>query len=117
MRLANMAMAAEIVAKAVRDIIDINMGCPTLKIIKNGEGAALMRQPERAYAIMRAVVAAVDIPVTVKFRKGWDNNELCCYPSKIGSKGRHCCDCGSWQDSLEQFIRASRLEHNSRGQK
>jgi tRNA-dihydrouridine synthase B len=73
---ANMATAAEIVAKTGADIIDINMGCPTLKIIKNGEGSALMRQPERAYDIMRAVVEAVDIPVTVKFRKGWDNNSV-----------------------------------------
>ena len=73
---ANMATAAEIVAKAGADIIDINMGCPTLKIIKNGEGSALMRQPALAYDIMRSVVEAVDIPVTVKFRKGWDNNSV-----------------------------------------
>ncbi|BBB91303.1 MAG TPA: tRNA dihydrouridine synthase DusB [Methylomusa anaerophila] len=67
-----MAQAAEIVEKAGADIIDINMGCPTPKIVKNGEGAALMRNPGLAYRIMASVAAAVSVPVTVKIRKGWD---------------------------------------------
>jgi len=70
----NMAAAARIVAAAGADIVDINMGCPTPKIIKNGDGAALMRKPELAYRIMCSVVQAIDIPVTVKFRKGWDES-------------------------------------------
>lgn len=52
--------------------IDINMGCPMAKIVGNGEGCALMRDPARAAAIVRAVKNAVKLPVTVKFRAGWD---------------------------------------------
>lgn len=54
------------------DIIDINMGCPTPKIVANGDGAALMRRPELAAQIVAAVVDAVSVPVTVKMRAGWD---------------------------------------------
>lgn len=72
----SMAAAAKVVAKAGADIIDINMGCPTPKIVKNGEGAALMRRPELAYEIMAAVAAAVPVPVTVKVRKGWDEGSV-----------------------------------------
>ena len=58
------------------DILDINMGCPVGKIVKAGDGSALMRDPEKAEAVLRAVVAAVDVPVTVKFRKGWDKGHV-----------------------------------------
>lgn len=71
-----MADAAEIVEKRGAAVIDINMGCPTPKIVKNGEGAALMKEPEKAAAIVRAVVERVKIPVTVKMRKGWDENSV-----------------------------------------
>jgi tRNA-dihydrouridine synthase B len=54
------------------DIIDINMGCPTPKIVKNGEGAALMRTPGLAAEIIRRTANATKRPVTVKIRKGWD---------------------------------------------
>jgi tRNA-dihydrouridine synthase B len=74
---ASMAKAARIVAASGANIIDINMGCPTPKITKNGEGSALMRNPELAYRVIAAVVEAADtIPVTVKFRKGWDENSI-----------------------------------------
>lgn len=56
--------------------IDINMGCPMVKIVGNGEGSALMREPERAAAIVRAVVGAVRLPVTVKMRAGWDAEHI-----------------------------------------
>jgi tRNA-dihydrouridine synthase B len=69
---APMAAAARIVARAGADIVDINMGCPTPKIVKNGEGSALMRRQELARAIIAAVAEAVTVPVTVKIRKGWD---------------------------------------------
>ena len=55
------------------DILDINMGCPVGKIVKSGDGSALMKTPELAAKIVESVRAAVRVPVTVKFRKGWDN--------------------------------------------
>ncbi|MGM9575505.1 MAG: tRNA dihydrouridine synthase DusB [Oscillospiraceae bacterium] len=54
------------------DILDINMGCPVGKIVKSGDGSALMKDPELAARIVEAVVRAVSVPVTVKFRKGFD---------------------------------------------
>jgi nifR3 family TIM-barrel protein len=56
-------------------LIDINMGCPVTKIVAKGEGAALMRTPDLAAAIVEKVARAVPIPVTVKFRKGWGDGE------------------------------------------
>ena len=58
------------------DIIDINMGCPAPKVAMNGGGASLMKKPELAGEIVRAVSSAVDIPVTVKMRKGWDDDSV-----------------------------------------
>lgn len=58
------------------DILDINMGCPVGKIVKSGDGSALMRDPELAGRIIEQVKSAVDKPVTVKFRKGWDNGSV-----------------------------------------
>ena len=56
--------------------IDINMGCPVPKVVSNGEGSALLKNPELAGKIVEAVVDAVDIPVTVKIRIGWDKNSI-----------------------------------------
>ncbi len=56
--------------------IDINMGCPVPKVAGNGEGSALMRDPERAAAIVRAVTDAIRLPVTVKIRSGWDETSI-----------------------------------------
>ena len=53
-------------------VIDINMGCPAPKVANNGDGSALLKSPELAAKIVRACVDAVDIPVTVKKRIGWD---------------------------------------------
>ena len=74
-----MAEGAKI-ARAVSgcDIIDINMGCPAPKIVNNGDGSALMRDPALAAWVIEAVVKAVDVPVTVKFRKGWDEKSVNC---------------------------------------
>lgn len=66
-------IAAEI-ERAGADIIDINMGCPTPKIVKNGDGSALMQKPELVAQIVRKVSEAVTVPVTVKMRKGWDDD-------------------------------------------
>ncbi len=60
------------------DIIDINMGCPAPKIVNNGDGSALMKDPAQAARVIEAVVRAVDVPVTVKFRKGWDADSINC---------------------------------------
>ena len=57
----------------VADILDFNMGCPAPKIVKNGEGSALMRDPDKAFAILSAIRRAVRMPFTVKMRKGWDD--------------------------------------------
>ena len=70
---------AEAAQKAVAqgaDTIDINMGCPVNKITKNGGGSRLLRDPKTAIAIVEAVCAAVDVPVTVKTRIGWDDSEI-----------------------------------------
>jgi nifR3 family TIM-barrel protein len=70
---------AEAAVKAVEegaDTVDINMGCPVNKITKNGGGSSLLRQPEVAEAIVREVVKAVDVPVTVKTRIGWNDKEI-----------------------------------------
>ncbi|MBO8136980.1 MAG: tRNA dihydrouridine synthase DusB [Desulfotomaculum sp.] len=71
-----MSQAAEIIEKRGADIIDINMGCPAPKIVKNNEGCALMKDPDLAEKVVKAVVESVDVPVTVKMRKGWDENSV-----------------------------------------
>lgn len=68
-----MAEGARIMQDYGAKIIDINMGCPVPKVVNNGEGSALMRDPELAEQIVTAMVKAVQVPVTVKIRKGWDD--------------------------------------------
>jgi tRNA-dihydrouridine synthase B len=68
------ALAAGIMQERGAAMIDINMGCPVPKIVKGGEGCALMRRPELAATIVRRVKQSVGIPVTVKMRKGWDEH-------------------------------------------
>ena len=69
---------AAVMARAISgaDIIDINMGCPVGKVVKSGDGSALMRTPVLAEEIIRSVVKSAGCPVTVKFRKGWDNGSV-----------------------------------------
>ena len=71
-----MAKAAQYALNYKPDIIDINMGCPAPKIAGNGSGAALMKDPALCGEIVTAVCSAVNIPVTVKIRKGWDKNSV-----------------------------------------
>ena len=73
-----MAEAAKYALSFSPDIIDINMGCPAPKIIKNKSGSFLMKDPLLAGKITRAVCDAVDIPVSVKFRTGWDDKSINC---------------------------------------
>jgi tRNA-dihydrouridine synthase B len=68
--------AARMAVKEGVDTIDINMGCPVNKITKNGGGSSLLRQPEVAEQLVSAIADAVDIPVTVKTRIGWDDSEI-----------------------------------------
>ena len=58
------------------DILDLNMGCPVPKIVNNGEGSALMKNPKLAGEIIRRTVRAIDKPVTVKIRKGFDDEHI-----------------------------------------
>ena len=71
-----MADAAKHALENKPDIIDINMGCPAPKISSNGSGSALMKNPRLCGEIVKAVTAVIDIPVTVKIRKGWDDDSI-----------------------------------------
>ena len=72
-----MAEAAQLAAEiSGADFIDIHMGCPVGKVVANGDGSALMRDPEKAARIAEAVVKASPVPVTVKIRRGWDKGSV-----------------------------------------
>ena len=71
-----MAMAAQVVERLGADVVDVNMGCPVPKVAKNNAGCSLMREPEQAAAIVSAMSRAVKIPVTVKMRAGWNEQEV-----------------------------------------
>lgn len=71
-----MASIAEDALQNGAVMLDINMGCPAPKIVNNGDGSALMKQPDLAGRIIRAVSRAVNVPVTVKFRMGWDDTNI-----------------------------------------
>jgi nifR3 family TIM-barrel protein len=68
-----MAQAARTCVEQGADAVDINMGCPVKRIVNGGGGSALMREPELVAKLIRAMVEAIDKPVTVKIRAGWDN--------------------------------------------
>ena len=78
-------MAAQVQERG-SDFIDINMGCPVPKIVNNNEGSALMKQPDLVGKIVSAMVKAVNVPVTVKIRKG-------------NRRQWGCCHCHSWETS------------------
>jgi nifR3 family TIM-barrel protein len=67
-----MKEAAQIVEAGGADLLDINLGCSVRKIVRQGSGAALMREPRRLEATLKSVRSAVDLPMTVKMRSGWD---------------------------------------------
>jgi tRNA-dihydrouridine synthase B len=73
-----MAEAARMVEDAGADIVDINFGCPVRKVTKTGAGATLLDDPSRATAIVSAVASAVDVPVSVKMRRGLENGSRAC---------------------------------------
>ncbi|MBN9648855.1 tRNA dihydrouridine synthase DusB [Terrisporobacter glycolicus] len=71
-----MGKAAAIMNEYPNEILDINMGCPAPKVIKNGDGSALMRNPKRASEVLSSVVKNSKKPVTLKIRKGWDDDSV-----------------------------------------
>ena len=73
---APMAEAARMIAGQGARLIDINMGCPAKKVTNGASGSALMREPDHALRLIEAVVGAVDVPVTLKMRLGWDDAQL-----------------------------------------
>jgi len=85
------------------ELLDINMGCPTPKIVKNGEGSALMRDIPKAAAIVRAVVAAVPVPVTVKIRKGWDEEQITAVPLAVALEAAGAAAIAVHGRTREQF--------------
>ena len=76
-----MAEAAQIAVEASgADLLDINMGCPVGKVVSSGDGAALMKDPEKAARLAEAVVKSSPVPVTVKMRRGWDKGSINAVP-------------------------------------
>jgi tRNA-dihydrouridine synthase B len=71
-----LAEATRMTAERGADLVDLNMGCPVKKVVKTGSGAALMRDPKRAAAILRAMRKATDLPLTLKIRAGWRPGEV-----------------------------------------
>lgn len=71
----SMAYSAKFVSK-IADIVDINMGCPAPKVVKNGDGSRLLLDLDKVYEIVKTVVENSSVPVTVKLRKGWDNEHI-----------------------------------------
>jgi nifR3 family TIM-barrel protein len=71
-----MAQAAVEAQRYGADVVDINMGCPVRKVVNNGDGSALLTDEETAVRVVKAVVEAVKVPVTVKMRAGWDHNAI-----------------------------------------
>ena len=71
-----MGRAAQIMNQYPNEILDINMGCPAPKVVKNGDGSALMKNPKLAEEVLKSVVKNSTKPVTLKIRKGWDDNSV-----------------------------------------
>ncbi len=79
-----MGRATSLISRFEPDIIDINMGCPVPKVVNNQSGSALMKDPERAFKIAKAVVENASCPVTAKIRSGWDENSINAVPFAQG---------------------------------
>ncbi|NOZ84689.1 MAG: tRNA dihydrouridine synthase DusB [Deltaproteobacteria bacterium] len=74
----SMARAALLIQERdLADVLDINMGCPVRKVVSSGAGSALLKVPQKAIRIVEAVKKAVDLPITVKLRAGWDQSNIC----------------------------------------
>lgn len=115
------ARAAERAAESGADAVDMNMGCPAPKITGQGCGCALMKEPDVVDKLIRAAVRAAGLPVTVKFRLGWDEGhinvvELCRIAEQAGAAavtvhGRTAAQMYSGQADLEWIAKAARAVH------
>lgn len=83
-----MGGAAKILNSYPNEILDINMGCPAPKVVKNGDGSALLKNPELAAKVLKAVVGNSEKPVTLKIRKGWD--DTCINAVEIAKIAEYC---------------------------
>jgi tRNA-dihydrouridine synthase B len=98
-----MAKAAQTAVEQGAALVDINMGCPAPKIVKNGEGSALMRDLPRAAAIIEAVSQAVPVPVTVKMRRGWASGEMTAVELSVLAEERGAAAVAVHGRSRDQF--------------
>ena len=90
-----MAFSAQYISQFA-DIIDINAGCPAPKVVKNGDGSKLLLDLNKLEQIIKAVVDNSKVPVTLKFRKGWDKeNIVACEVAQIAEKKRNICNYNS----------------------
>lgn len=107
-----MGYAAKYVS-GLADIVDINMGCPAPKVVKNGDGSKLLLNLDLAEEIVRAVVKKSEVPVTVKMRKGWDNNNIVAVEmaKRIEKAGANAIIIHG-RTREEYYLRKSRLEYN-----
>ena len=108
-----LAMTARRVQDMLGDVlsqVNLNMGCPVPKVVRNGEGAALMLEPKKAADIIGAVARAVTVPVTVKFRKGFDDEHINAVAfAKMCAGKRRGAGCRARQDTRPVLFRTGGL--------
>lgn len=110
-----MADMAEQIEHRNFDILDINMGCPVPKVVNNGEGSALMKNPELAAKIVRAISDRIKKPVTVKFRKGFNDENINAVEICKNDGTKRCkCRCGTRQDKGRILLRNGGLGYNKK---
>lgn len=107
-----MGYSAKYVSK-LADIVDINMGCPAPKVVKNGDGSKLLLNLSLVEEIVKAVVENSEVPVTVKMRKGWDNNNIVAVQAaKIIEKAGASAITIHGRTREEYYLRKSGLGYN-----
>ena len=100
------------------DIVDINMGCPAPKVVKNGDGSRLLLDLELVKQIVETAVKNSKVPVTVKIRKGWDEeNIVALEAAKIIEQAGSKCNYSAWQNKKSILFRRSRLGNNQKSKK
>lgn len=99
------------------DILDLNMGCPVPKIVNNGEGSALMKNPKLAGEIIEKTVKAIKKPVTVKIRKGFDDDHINAVEMAKIAEARCGSSCRAWTDQGAVLFRQGRLGHYPSGKR